>query len=75
MRLSDVVMVALVGAGGSVLGSLLGVVASNKLTTYRIEQLEKKVDKHNNLIDRTYKLEQKYEVLSQHVDDLHKHDE
>ena len=73
--MSDVVMVALVGAGGSVLGSLLGVVASNKLTTYRIEQLEKKVDKHNNLIDRTYKLEKDFEVLSQHVDDLHKHDE
>lgn len=75
VRLSDVVMVALVGAGGSVLGSLLGVIASNKLTTYRIEQLEKKVDKHNNLIDRTYKLEKGFEVLSQHVDDLHKHDE
>lgn len=66
---------ALVGAGGSVLGSLLGVIASNKLTTYRIEQLEKKVDKHNNLIDRTYKLERNFEVLSKHVDDLHRHDE
>ena len=73
--MSDVVMVALVGAGGSVLGSLLGVIASNKLTTYRIEQLEKKVDKHNNLIDRTYKLEKSFEVLTRHVDDLHKHDE
>ena len=75
MRLSDVVLVALVGAGGSVLGSLLGVLASNKLTNYRIEQLEKKVDKHNNLIDRTYKLEKKVDMLSQHVDELHRHDE
>lgn len=73
--MSDVVMVALVGAGGSVLGSLLGVIASNKLTTYRIEQLEKAVAKHNNLIDRTYKLEKNVEMLTQHVDDLHKHDE
>ena len=73
--MSDVVMVALVGAGGSVLGSLLGVLASNKLTNYRIEQLEKKVDKHNNLIDRTYKLEKGFEVLSKHVDDLHRNDE
>jgi len=75
VRLSDVVLVALVGAGGSVLGSLLGVLASNKLTNYRIEQLEKKVDKHNNLIDRTYKLEKKVDMLSQHVDELHRHDE
>ena len=73
--MSDVVLVALVGAGGSVLGSLLGVLASNKLTNYRIEQLEKKVDKHNNLIDRTYKLERKVDMLSQHVDELHRHDE
>lgn len=73
--MSDVVLVALVGAGGSVLGSLLGVLASNKLTNYRIEQLEKKVDKHNNLIDRTYKLEKKVDMLSQHVDELHRHDE
>ena len=75
VHLSEVLLVALVGAGGSVVGSLFGVIASNKLTAYRLEQLEKKVDKHNNLIDRTYKLEKGFEVLSQHVDDLHKHDE
>ena len=75
MRLTDVVIVAIVGALGSVLGSLLGILAANKLTTYRIEQLEKKVDAHNNLIDRTYKLERQYAMLEQHVEDLHKHDE
>ena len=75
VRLSDAVTVALIGAGGSLAGALLGVMASFKLMAYRIEQLEKKVDKHNNLIDRTYKLEKGFEVLSQHVDDLHKHDE
>lgn len=73
--MSDVVLVALVGAGGSLLGSLFGVIASNKLTAYRLEQLEKKVDKHNSVIERTYKLEKNYAMLSQHVDDLHKHDE
>lgn len=72
--MSDVVIVALVGAGGSLLGSLFGVIASNKLTAYRLEQLEKKVDKHNNVIDRTYKLENRVGLLEQHVDDLHKHE-
>ena len=51
------VIVALVGLAGSSLGSLAGVVASAKLTAYRLEQLEKKVDKHNTVIERTYKLE------------------
>lgn len=40
-----------------------GILISNKLTTYRIEQLEKKVDKHNNVIERIFKLEQKVEDL------------
>lgn len=75
MHLSDVVIVALVGALGSVLGSLIGVLTSNKLTAYRIEQLEKKVDKHNRVVERTYDLEHRFGMLEQHVNDLHKHDE
>ena len=42
---------------GSLIGSLLGVLASQKLTQFRLEQLEKKVDIHNKVIERTYKLE------------------
>lgn len=63
--MSDAVLVALIGLAGSGLGSLIGVVAASKLTIYRIEQLEKKVQAHNNLIERTYKLEQKEELLEQ----------
>ena len=51
------IIVALVGLAGSAVGSLAGVLASAKLTNYRIEQLEKRVEIHNNLIERTYKLE------------------
>ena len=47
-------------AGMSLLGTLAGtfggILVSNKLTTYRIEQLEKKVAAHNNVVERTYKL-------------------
>lgn len=39
--------------------SVCSIVAANKLTTYRIQQLEKKVDKHNTIIERVYKLEQR----------------
>ena len=58
----EAIIVALIGLAGSALGSIIGVIASARLTSYRIEQLEKKVQAHNNLIDRTYRLEQHNEV-------------
>ena len=44
-----------------------GIALSSNLTNYRIEQLEKKVEKHNNLITRTYKLEQEFAVMDEKV--------
>ena len=73
--MSDVVLVAIVGALGSVVGSLLGIIASSKLTQYRLQQLENKVNAHNNLIDRMYKAEKRLGMLEQHVEDLHRNDE
>lgn len=55
--MSDVIVVGLLSLGGTLLGTFGGIIASNKLTNWRIEQLEKKVDKHNSLIERTFKLE------------------
>lgn len=49
--------ISLFSMAGTLLGTFGGIVVSNKLTTYRIEQLEKKVEKHNNLVERTYQLE------------------
>lgn len=57
--MSDTVLVAVIGLVGSGLGSLIGVMASSKLTQYRIEQLERKVDKHNNIVERMYNLEER----------------
>ena len=49
----------------------------DEMNAYRIEQLEKKVDKHNNLVERTYRLEQaqsltdeKIKVANHRIDDL-----
>ena len=50
-------VVALLGLAGTLAGSFLGVVAASKLTRYRLQQLEEKVNKHNNIIERTYRLE------------------
>lgn len=61
------IIVALLSMAGTAIGSILGVMAANKLTNYRIEQLEKKVDKHNTVIERTFKLEEAQAVLSEQI--------
>lgn len=64
------IIVALLGLLGTFLGSLLGVVAAGKLTQYRLQQLEEKVNKHNNIIERTYVLEGAVSELQHDVKDL-----
>lgn len=54
----------------SLVGSLAGVLASNKLVQYRIEKLEEKVQKHNNIVERTYKLEGEVKELQHDVRDI-----
>lgn len=55
--MDESVIVALIALVGSLGGTFGGILVGSKLLTYRVEQLEKKVEKHNNLIERTYKLE------------------
>ena len=64
------IIVALLSLIGTLAGSLLGVLASNKLTNYRIEQLEKKVAAHNQLVERTYKLEGEMQEVQHDIRDL-----
>lgn len=73
------IIVALIAAGGGLLGSLIGVNKSASMMDYRLGQLEKKVDKHNNLVERTYELEEqaavheeKIKVANHRIDDLEK---
>lgn len=61
--MSEAVIVALLALAGTLGGSFLGIIASAKLTNYRIEQLEKKVEKHNGVIERVFKLEGQVEEL------------
>ena len=65
--MSENIIVALITLGGSGIGSLIGIIVSSRLTAYRLEQLEKKVDKHNGLIERTYKLEEKCTLLDEKI--------
>ena len=61
------VITAALSLVGTLVGTLGGIALSSNLTNYRIEQLEKKVEKHNNLITRTYKLEQEFAVMDEKV--------
>jgi hypothetical protein len=60
-----VVIVGALSLAGTIVGTFGGIRASAKLTGYRIEQLEKKVDKHNCLVERTYKLEERCELFEE----------
>lgn len=73
--MTEAMIIAIIGFLGAVVGSGLGIIASAKLTNYRLEQLEKKVNLHNNVIERMYKLEQREALLEQHVEDLHHEEE
>ena len=70
--MTDVVIVGLLSLGGTLLGTFGGIIASNKLTVWRIEQLEKKVDKHNSLIERTFKLEGRICEVEHDITDMKK---
>lgn len=64
------IIVALLAFLGTCVGTLGGILAANKLTVYRISQLEKKVEKHNSVVERTYKLEGEVRELQHEVRDL-----
>ena len=71
--MTEAVVVAAMSLLGTLLGSLAGVVTSSKLVNYRLEQLERKVQAHNNLIERTYKLEGAMTECQHDIRDLKAH--
>lgn len=68
--MDSTIIVALISLVGTLAGSLSGILVSSKLTNYRIEQLEKKVDKHNNFAEKIPILSTKIDILSQRVEEL-----
>lgn len=61
------IMVALISLVGTVFGSGAGILVANRLSNYRISQLEIQVSKHNNLIDRMYKVETRVTLLEDEI--------
>ena len=68
--MSETIIVALLGFAGTLVGSLFGVLTAQKLTQYRLSQLEDKVNRHNNLVERTYVLEGQMTEVQHDIRDI-----
>lgn len=66
-NMDSTVIVALLSFTGTLIGTLGGIIAASKLTSYRIEQLEKKVEKHNKVVERVYILERDEAVIQEEI--------
>jgi tetrahydromethanopterin S-methyltransferase subunit G len=70
--LSTELLVALLALTGTLTGSFSGILVANKLVNYRLSQLEKKVEKHNNLVERIAMAENEIRIINHKIDDLNK---
>lgn len=68
--MSEAVLVAIISGVCTLLGSLAGVLATSKLTNYRLKKLEEQVNKHNMVIERTFRLEGRMNEVEHEVRDL-----
>lgn len=65
--MSEAVIVAVLSLLGTLGGTFGGILTANKLTNYRIEQLEQKVEKHNRVVERVYILEKNEAVMEEEI--------
>lgn len=68
--MSDAIIVAVLSLVGTAIGSVVSVLTANRLTNYKIDELKKTVEKHNSLIDRTYRLEESVTLVNEKLDTL-----
>ena len=68
--MDSAIVVAVISGLFTLVGSFGGIIASSRLTTFRLQQLEEKVNKHNQVIDRVYALERHSEVQDEKIKTL-----
>lgn len=66
--MSDIIISALISGAVTLIVCLITQSKTRALIVYRLEQLEAKQDKHNSIIERTYKLERDIAVIKDHID-------
>lgn len=77
--MNDTLAVAILSLVGTLAGTFGGILTSNRLSGYRIQKLEEQVAKHNNLVERVFRLEdndrlldERIKVANHRIDDLEK---
>lgn len=70
--MSEAIVVAGISLAGTLCGTWGGIMTANRLTAYRIEQLERKVEKHNSVIERVFKLEERDAVMDERISNMEK---
>lgn len=68
--ISPEIIVGILSLVGTLCGTFAGIITSTRLTAYRIEQLEKKVEKHNSVVERTALLERDLKAVWHNIDEL-----
>lgn len=63
-------LIAILSFAGTCIGTIGGIIVSNKLISYRLEQLEKKVNLHNNAVERLFKAEGQITELQHEIKEL-----
>lgn len=61
--MDNTVIVGILSLCGTFIGTIGGIITTQKLVNFRLQKLEEKVDKHNNIIERTFILEGKVKVI------------
>ena len=70
--MTEGIMIAIITGGMAIISNIVIVVFNNSKTLYRIEQLEKKVEKHNNMIERMYIAETEIKEIQADIAELKK---
>ena len=68
--MTDTIIVAIISAIGTGAGAVVSVLTASKLTEYKIQKLEEEVRKHNDVIERTFRLEARCDVYDEKFKDL-----
>ena len=68
----ETILVAVITAGFAFLGVYISNRKQAALVAYRLEKLEEKVDKHNNVVERMYRLEEQVKTLREEMTELRK---
>lgn len=68
--MSTEIIVAVISLLGTACGTFAGIITSTKLSNYRIEQLEKKVEKHNSVVERVYVVERDLKTAWREIDEI-----